>query len=56
MEDRIGSLEPGKLADIVIIDADLATTDPRDLSTTRIWATVLDGQAGHALDPASLGL
>jgi hypothetical protein len=56
MEDRIGSLEPGKLADLVIIDADLTTTDPRDLSMTRIWATVLDGQVEHAFDPASLGL
>ena len=55
MEDRIGSLEPGKLADLVIIDADLTKADPRDLSTTRIWATVLDGEVKHALDPASLG-
>ena len=56
MEDRIGSLEPGKLADLVVIDGDLTTTDPADLSSTEMWATVLDGRVRHARDAAALGL
>ena len=56
MEDRIGSLEPEKLADLVIIDADLTSVDPADLPAAPIWATVLGGQVRHVLDPGSLGL
>ena len=56
MEDRIGSLEPGKLADVVIVDADLTRTAPADLSSTEVWATILDGQVQHALEPTALGL
>lgn len=50
MEDRIGSIEPGKLADIAIVDGDLLATDPERLSDLSIWMTILDGQVVHAPD------
>jgi hypothetical protein len=56
MEDRIGSLEAGKLADIVIVDADLTRTALADPSSTDVWATILDGQVWHPLEPTALEL
>ena len=44
MDDRIGSLAPGKLADVTIIDGDLERTDPDRIPTLDIWKTILDGQ------------
>jgi predicted amidohydrolase YtcJ len=43
MEDRIGSLQPGKLADITIVDGDLQTTPPEHMASLGTWKTVLDG-------------
>jgi predicted amidohydrolase YtcJ len=50
MEDRIGSLEPGKLADLVVVDGDLATTPVEELSALEVWLTVLDGRVEHAVE------
>jgi predicted amidohydrolase YtcJ len=52
MEDRIGSLERGKLADVVIIDGDLETTPPGDLGSLAAWKTFLDGRLVHEGEPA----
>jgi predicted amidohydrolase YtcJ len=43
MEDRIGSLEPGKLADVVILDADLSQVAPEELSLIQVRTTFLGG-------------
>ena len=48
MEDRIGSLEPGKLADITIVDGDLLRTPPEQLAELPIWMTVIDGRVAWA--------
>jgi predicted amidohydrolase YtcJ len=50
MEGRIGSLEPGKLADITVIDGDLEGTPVDRLSSLDIWMTMLGGRVRHALD------
>jgi len=47
MEDRIGSLKVGKLADIVIIDKDLHKLDPKDISTTKVDLTMMNGKITH---------
>jgi predicted amidohydrolase YtcJ len=52
MEDRIGSIESGKLADIVVVDGDLTATTVEDISSLGIWLTVLDGRVEHAVDPS----
>jgi predicted amidohydrolase YtcJ len=52
MEDRIGSLEPGKLADITIVDGDLASTPPEQLAELPIWMTVIDGRVAWAAEGA----
>jgi predicted amidohydrolase YtcJ len=43
MEDRIGSLQPGKLADVTIVDGDLQATAPERIGSLGTWMTILDG-------------
>jgi predicted amidohydrolase YtcJ len=47
MEDRIGSIEPGKLADLTIFDGDVWSAATEDLADMPVWLTVIDGQVAH---------
>jgi len=47
LEDRIGSLRVGKLADIVILDKDLHKIAPKDISTTKVDLTMMNGKITH---------
>lgn len=42
-EDRLGSLEAGKLADFVLLDRDLLACPLDEVRTTRVLATYVDG-------------
>ena len=44
MEKEIGSLEPGKRADFVIIDRDLLTCSDENIRDTKVISTWMDGQ------------
>ncbi len=54
MEDRIGSLQPGKLADVTIIDGDLETTAPEQIASLGTWITILDGNVAWSAAGESL--
>jgi predicted amidohydrolase YtcJ len=44
-EDGIkGSIEPGKLADLVVLSDDIFAIDPVRIGETRVVATILDGK------------
>lgn len=43
-EDTKGSIEPGKLADMVILSEDLLSIDPERISDVRVEATILGGK------------
>jgi predicted amidohydrolase YtcJ len=44
-ENQIGSLEPGKLADLVVLDRDLLTCEVDQIKDTRVLATYLGGKS-----------
>jgi hypothetical protein len=43
-EQQKGSLEPGKLADFIVIDRDVMTCEPREIIETRVLRTVIAGE------------
>jgi len=52
-DDKLGSLEPGKLADLIVCDTDLLTCPEDQIARTHVWRTYVggrlmaDSQAGH---------
>lgn len=44
-----GTLTPGKVADLCLVDADLTRVEPNDLGATRVLATWVDGEVVHDL-------
>lgn len=44
MEHRIGSLTPGKLADLVVLDQDIFTCDPMAIKDTQVVGTMIGGE------------
>lgn len=49
-DEEKGSLEPGKLADLILVDRDPLTCDPDDLPSTRVLWTMLGGRIVHRAD------
>jgi predicted amidohydrolase YtcJ len=52
-EDRTGSIEVGKLADLIVLDRNLFDIDPADISDTRVLLTLFEGMPVHG-DMAAL--
>jgi len=46
-EDRLGSIEPGKLADLIVIDRDITRLPPEELLETQVLTTIVDGKTVH---------
>lgn len=44
MEDKLGTLEEGKLADITVFDRNLLDTDPADAGEAGVVLTIMDGK------------
>jgi hypothetical protein len=42
-EDRIGSIEEGKQADMIILDRNLLEIDPTTIKDTQVLTTVMNG-------------
>jgi len=47
MEDKIGSIEPGKLADLAVLDRDYFTVADADIKKIRSILTVVNGRIVH---------
>ncbi|MFQ6052944.1 MAG: amidohydrolase family protein, partial [Candidatus Bathyarchaeia archaeon] len=43
-EELKGSLEPGKLADMVVLDRDILTVDPGEIIGTKVLMTIVGGE------------
>ncbi len=46
-EDRLGTIEQGKFADLTIVDRDLLNADMESLLKARVLATVVNGEFVH---------
>ncbi|MBR0597302.1 amidohydrolase [Sinanaerobacter chloroacetimidivorans] len=44
MEDKVGSIEKGKCADLIIIDKDLFEINPMDIETVKVLTTIFNGE------------
>ena len=49
-EDKVGSIEPGKLADMIVLDRDILTIDPDDLLNVQVLTTIVDGKIVYEAD------
>ena len=47
MEDKIGSIEPGKLADIVVLNKDYFAVPDQEIKQIRSILTIVDGKIVH---------
>ena len=43
-EDKLGSLEPGKLADLIVLDKDILTIPHEDIKDIQVLTTIVDGK------------
>jgi len=50
-EDRLGSLEPGKLADLIVLDTDLLTCAEDQLASTHVLRTYVGGKRVYQRNP-----
>jgi hypothetical protein len=46
-EDKKGTLAPGRLADLVMLDQDVFSIDPAEIGRTRVVLTLMDGRVVH---------
>ena len=44
LDDQVGALEPGKRADLIVIDRDVLTCPVDDIKATQVLRTYLDGK------------
>lgn len=47
VQEMIGSLEVGKLADLFVLDQNLFEIDPHDIYKTKVLLTIMDGRLRH---------
>jgi predicted amidohydrolase YtcJ len=51
LDAETGSIEPGKLADLAVVDADLTTLAPESIGGSKVVLTIVEGEVVHR-DPA----
>jgi predicted amidohydrolase YtcJ len=49
-EDEIGTLEPGKLADLIILSGNPLTIDPNNLVELEVWMTMVGGNVEYCME------
>ncbi len=54
-EELKGTLEPGKLADIVVLDTDIMTVPEKEIPDARVVYTILGGRVVYRNEAALMG-
>jgi hypothetical protein len=49
-EDKLGSIEPGKLADIIVLDRDILTTPEEEIKDVQVLTTIVEGKIVYERD------
>jgi predicted amidohydrolase YtcJ len=52
-DDDLGSIEEGKLADLVVLDGDVFAQEPRDIAEMRIGLTIVGGDVAYEAERRS---
>lgn len=47
LEDRLGSIETGKLADLIVLEKDIFSVDPHEIAKVRVDMTMMNGRFTH---------
>jgi predicted amidohydrolase YtcJ len=47
LEDKIGSIEAGKLADLIVLERNLFDIPPHEIHRTKVLLTMLGGKVVH---------
>lgn len=47
LDDKVGSLEVGKLADMIVLDKNILDVDPHDIHQAQVTMTMMNGQIRH---------
>ncbi len=47
LDDVTGSVEPGKLADLVVLDRDPFSGTPAEIANTHVLATYVEGEPAY---------
>lgn len=47
LDDKVGSLETGKLADLIVLDQNILTVEPHDIHRAKVTMTMMNGQIRH---------
>ena len=47
LDDRVGSVEAGKLADLIVLDRNIFEIDPHDIHGATVTMTMMDGRIRH---------
>ncbi|MBI4465511.1 MAG: amidohydrolase family protein, partial [Acidobacteria bacterium] len=51
-EDKLGSIEPGKLADVIVLDRDFMTIPEDDIPNIQVLLTIVGGKAVYEVKGA----
>jgi predicted amidohydrolase YtcJ len=54
-EHQKGRLEPGYLADLIVLDRDITTASPQELLHTKVLRTVVNGETVYTPSPSKAG-
>ncbi|MGE0217798.1 amidohydrolase [Mycolicibacterium sp.] len=49
LDDRVGSLEVGKRADLIVLDQNIFEIDPHDIHRSAVTMTMMDGRIRHEM-------